>query len=219
MVGLAAFSVLPQGLPGYSHTASLAVYIKSIQEECYDEEDDLPELTDGSDSDSEDGFLDQESHEIAEHHMRKLALAIGVVSFANGRQDDVAGTISTEGYEELKKVTGQALGEEQRQRMNQVQPVCKLRNDSLEQGMSLVSAGGDLILSHAILMDSGANCNIIPPIMVKRLGLKVMAMDVGGSHVARCDGTSAQFSEYAYVDAIVAAGTPSATLHRMHTLF
>eukprot|EP00854_Cymbomonas_tetramitiformis_P011418 gene11418-13492_t len=53
-------------------STSLAVYIKSIQEECYDEEDDLPELTDGSDSDSEDGFLDQESHEIAEHHMRKL---------------------------------------------------------------------------------------------------------------------------------------------------
>ncbi|KAK3287729.1 hypothetical protein CYMTET_4781 [Cymbomonas tetramitiformis] len=55
--------------------------------------------------------------------------------------------------------------------------------------------------------------------MVKRLGLKVMAMDVGGSqasHVARCDGTNAQFREYAYVDAIVVAGTPSATLHRMH---
>ncbi|KAK3260011.1 hypothetical protein CYMTET_31016, partial [Cymbomonas tetramitiformis] len=53
-------------------TASLAVDIEGVREDCHDEEDDLPELTDGSDSESEDGFLDQEDHEIAEHHMRKL---------------------------------------------------------------------------------------------------------------------------------------------------
>ncbi|KAK3245304.1 hypothetical protein CYMTET_45107 [Cymbomonas tetramitiformis] len=214
------------------------------------EGDELPELTGGDDSDSEDGFLDQEDREIAEHRLRKLGeskpeaeaafcddklctrsslaellpscmsallpCCFGVVPSRNGCQDGAAGTISMEGYEKLKNVTGQALNGEQRQRMNQVQPVCKLRNDSLEQGMALIAAGGEQVLSPAILMDSGANCNTIPPRMVKKLGLKVMTMDVEGSHAARCDGTSAQFREYAYVDAIVAAGTPSATLHRTH---
>eukprot|EP00854_Cymbomonas_tetramitiformis_P003227 gene3227-4071_t len=71
-------------------TASLAVDIEGMRGECHDEEEDLPELTDGNDSDSEDGFLDQESHEIAEH--------------AGASSNDVAGTISTEGYEELEEV-------------------------------------------------------------------------------------------------------------------
>ncbi|KAK3244553.1 hypothetical protein CYMTET_45837 [Cymbomonas tetramitiformis] len=222
-------------------TVRLVVDIEDIHGECHDEDHDLPYLSDGSDSDSEDDFLDQESYEIAEHHkrsklgeseplnkitfcddkltslaghlptcMRACLSNFGVVSFADGRRDDVAGTISAEGYEELKKVTGQSLGEEQRQRMNQVQPVCKLRDDSMEHGMALVSAGGDLILSHAILMDSGANCNIISPRVVKMLGLKVLPMEVGDSHVARCDGTNAQFREYAYVDAIDrCSGDPS----------
>ncbi|KAK3255843.1 hypothetical protein CYMTET_34998 [Cymbomonas tetramitiformis] len=211
-------------------TASLALGIRGAQEDRLDEEDNLPELTDGDDSDSEDGFLDQKDYEIAEHHLRKLGeskpkaeaafcddklytrsslaellpscmsallpCCFGVVPSRNGCQDGVAGIISVEGYEELKKVTGQALDGEQRQRMNQVQPVCKLRNDLLEQGMSLISAGGELVLSPTILMDSGANCNIIPPRMVKKLSLRVVTMDVWGSHVARCDGTSAQFREY-----------------------
>ncbi|KAK3277595.1 hypothetical protein CYMTET_14409 [Cymbomonas tetramitiformis] len=53
-------------------TASLALDVGGAQEDCLDEGDDLPDLTDGDDSDSEDGFLDQEDHEIAEHHLRKL---------------------------------------------------------------------------------------------------------------------------------------------------
>eukprot|EP00854_Cymbomonas_tetramitiformis_P001183 gene1183-1751_t len=57
-------------------TASLAVDIRDVQEDCQDEEGDLPELTDGDNGDSEDG---------------------------NGCQYGVAGTISMEGYGELKK--------------------------------------------------------------------------------------------------------------------
>eukprot|EP00854_Cymbomonas_tetramitiformis_P015405 gene15405-18232_t len=53
-------------------TASLALDIRDAQEDCLDEEDNLPELADGDDSDSEDGFLDQNDYEIAEHHLRKL---------------------------------------------------------------------------------------------------------------------------------------------------
>ncbi|KAK3274113.1 hypothetical protein CYMTET_17688 [Cymbomonas tetramitiformis] len=47
-------------------TASLAVDIRDVQEDCQDEEGDLPELTDGDNGDSEDGFLEQKDHEIAE---------------------------------------------------------------------------------------------------------------------------------------------------------
>ncbi|KAK3251506.1 hypothetical protein CYMTET_39156 [Cymbomonas tetramitiformis] len=122
-------------------TASLTLdVIKGTQEDCLDEEDALPELTDDDDSDSEDGFLDQKDYEIAEHHLRKLGeskpeaeatfcddklhtrsnlaellpscmsallpCCFGVVPSRNGCQDGVAGTISVEGYEKLKKVTG-----------------------------------------------------------------------------------------------------------------
>ncbi|KAK3259318.1 hypothetical protein CYMTET_31679 [Cymbomonas tetramitiformis] len=176
-------------------TANLALDVRGAQEDCMYEGEDLPELTDGDDSDSEDGFLDQEDHEIAEHRTCASWARASPRLKPNGCQDGVAGTISMEGCEDLKKVTGQALDGEQRQRMNQVQPVCKLKIDSLEQGMALISAGGELVLSPAILMESGANCNIIPPRMVKKLGLKGMPMDVEGSHVARCDGRSAQFRE------------------------
>ena len=71
------------------------------------------------------------------------------------------------------------------------------------------------MLYKAILMDTGANCNIIAIKRVKELGLAIYEVEAG-SKVARCDGTSTAFKQYCYVDVILAAGTPHMTLHRLH---
>ncbi|KAK3238837.1 hypothetical protein CYMTET_51193 [Cymbomonas tetramitiformis] len=138
-------------------TASLALDVGGAQEYCLDEGDDLPELTDGdeiaghylrkpgeSKPEAEAAFCDDKRYTrsslaelIPNCTSALLPCWFGVVSSRSGCQDGVAGTISMEGYEKLKKVTGQALDGEQKQRMNQVQPLCKLRNDSLEQGTGL----------------------------------------------------------------------------------
>ncbi|KAK3273481.1 hypothetical protein CYMTET_18273 [Cymbomonas tetramitiformis] len=63
----------------------------------------------------------------------------------------------------------QHLTEEQALLMTQVQPICKLQNATLYEGLALVSSGGELMLYRAILMDTGANCNIISIAVVRRL--------------------------------------------------
>ena len=81
--------------------------------------------------------------------------------------------------------------------------------------MALVAAGGLLMLYKAILVDTGANCNLIPIRTVRRLGLTIIEAETGAK-VARCDGSPAEFTKYVYVDVTLAAGTPYMPLHRLH---
>ncbi|KAK3238654.1 hypothetical protein CYMTET_51350 [Cymbomonas tetramitiformis] len=81
--------------------------------------------------------------------------------------------------------------------------------------MALVAAGGLLMLYKALLLDTGANCNIIPIRTVKQLGLTIFDAETG-ARVARCDGSPAEFTKYCYMDVILAAGTPYMALHRLH---
>ncbi|KAK3234158.1 hypothetical protein CYMTET_55587 [Cymbomonas tetramitiformis] len=100
--------------------------------------------------------------------------------------------------------------------MAQVPPVCKLLNDKLAQGMALVASGGLPMLYKAILLDSGANCNIIIPLRtVRQPGLTFFDAETG-VRVTWCDGSPAELTKYCYVDVILAAGTPYMTLHRLH---
>ncbi|KAK3250220.1 hypothetical protein CYMTET_40397 [Cymbomonas tetramitiformis] len=109
----------------------------------------------------------------------------------------------------------QHLTEEQALLMTQVQPICKLQNATLYEGLALVSSGGELMLYRAILMDTGANCNIISIAVVRRLGLTVYEASTGAK-VTRCDNSPTKFTHYCHVDVILAAGTPHMTLHRLH---
>ncbi|KAK3269682.1 hypothetical protein CYMTET_21891 [Cymbomonas tetramitiformis] len=99
--------------------------------------------------------------------------------------------------------------------MTQVQPICKLQNAILYEGLALVSSGGELMLYRAILMDTGANCNIISIAVVRRLGLTVYEASTGAK-VTRCDNSPTKFTHYCHVDVILAAGTPHMTLHRLY---
>ncbi|KAK3237000.1 hypothetical protein CYMTET_52898 [Cymbomonas tetramitiformis] len=71
------------------------------------------------------------------------------------------------------------------------------------------------MLYRAILMDTGANCNIIAIAVVRRLGLTVYEASTGAK-VTRCDNSPTKFTHYCYVDVILAAGTPHMTLHRLY---
>ncbi|KAK3253277.1 hypothetical protein CYMTET_37463, partial [Cymbomonas tetramitiformis] len=77
------------------------------------------------------------------------------------------------------------------------------------------SSGGELMLYRAILMDTGANCNIISIAVVRRLGLTVYEASTGAK-VTRRDNSPTKFTHYCHVDVILAAGTPHMTLHRLH---
>ncbi|KAK3285984.1 hypothetical protein CYMTET_6444 [Cymbomonas tetramitiformis] len=68
--------------------------------------------------------------------------------------------------------------------MAQVQPICKLRNATLYEGLALVSSGGELMLYRAILMDTGANCNIISISVVRRLGLTIYEATTGAKRTS-----------------------------------
>ncbi|KAK3286879.1 hypothetical protein CYMTET_5595 [Cymbomonas tetramitiformis] len=85
---------------------------------------------------------------------------LGVVDFSDHGQVR-AGTIKTRAYDSLREKMRQHLTEDQALLMAQVQPICKLQNATLYEGLALVSSGGELMLYRAILMDTGANCNII----------------------------------------------------------
>ncbi|KAK3235497.1 hypothetical protein CYMTET_46299 [Cymbomonas tetramitiformis] len=127
-----------------------------------------------------------------------------------------AGTMEAQAYYELlKERMLSGLTEEQITAMAHVQPVCKLLNDKLAQGMALVASGGLLMMYKALLLDTGANCNIIPIRTVRQLGLTIFDAETG-ARVARCDGSPAEFTKYCYVDVILAADTPYMTLHRLH---
>ncbi|KAK3241520.1 hypothetical protein CYMTET_48717, partial [Cymbomonas tetramitiformis] len=73
----------------------------------------------------------------------------GVEDFsARGRLH--AGTMEAEAYELLKERMLSGLIEEHITAMAQVQPVCKLLNDKLAEGMALVASGGLLMLYKAL---------------------------------------------------------------------
>ncbi|KAK3252619.1 hypothetical protein CYMTET_9932 [Cymbomonas tetramitiformis] len=139
----------------------------------------------------------------------------GVEVHDDGQGQVHAGKMESHAYELLKERMLSGLTEEHIKAMAQVQPVCKLLNQCLAQGMALVASGGLLMLYKVILMDTGANCNIITIKTVKQLGLTIFETGTG-SRVTRCDGSPAQFSQYCYVDVVLAAGTPHQTLHRLH---
>ncbi|KAK3289632.1 hypothetical protein CYMTET_2949 [Cymbomonas tetramitiformis] len=139
---------------------------------------------------------------------------LGVVDFSDHGHVR-AGTIKTRAYDSLREKMRQHLTDEQALLMTQVQPICKLQNATLYEGLALVSSGGELMLYRAILMDTGANCNIISIAVVRRLGLTVYEASTGAK-VTRCDNSPTKFTHYCHVDVILAAGTPHMTLHRLH---
>ncbi|KAK3287527.1 hypothetical protein CYMTET_4973 [Cymbomonas tetramitiformis] len=140
---------------------------------------------------------------------------LGVIDFSDHGHVR-AGTIKTRAYDSLREKMRQHLTEEQALLMTQVQPICKLQNATLYEGLALVSSGGELMLYRAILMDTGANCNIISIAVVRRLGLTVYEASTGAK-VTRCDNSPTKFTHYCHVDVIIlAAGTPHMTLHRLH---
>ncbi|KAK3277921.1 hypothetical protein CYMTET_14104 [Cymbomonas tetramitiformis] len=139
---------------------------------------------------------------------------LGVVDFSDHGHVR-AGTIKTLAYDVLRAKMKQHLTDDQVLLMTQVQPICKLQNATLHEGLALVSSGGELMLYRAILMDTGANCNIISIAVVKRLGLTVYEASTGAK-VTRCDNSPTKFTHYCYVDVILAAGTPHMTLHRLY---
>ncbi|KAK3272731.1 hypothetical protein CYMTET_18989 [Cymbomonas tetramitiformis] len=82
-------------------------------------------------------------------------------------------------------------------------------------GDGIASMSGELILYKAVLLDTGAHCNLITHKVVKRLGL-AMYEESTGAKVARCDSSPTEFNHYCFVDVIQAAGTPRMILHRVH---
>ncbi|KAK3284417.1 hypothetical protein CYMTET_7918 [Cymbomonas tetramitiformis] len=139
---------------------------------------------------------------------------LGVVDFSEHGHVR-AGTIKPRAYDALREKMKHHLTEEQTLLMAQVQPICKLQNATLCEGLALVSSGGELMLYRAILMDTGANCNIISIAVVRRLGLTVYEASTGAK-VTRCDNSPTKFTHYCHVDVILAAGTPRMTLHRLY---
>ncbi|KAK3247245.1 hypothetical protein CYMTET_43249 [Cymbomonas tetramitiformis] len=191
-----------------------------------DDDDDCPGMESGDDSDEEEVPLDEMPEDMVEQprkgrttvHVTAAAATVqesyGVRDFSE-RGELHAGTMEAKAYELLKKKMLSGLTEEQLTAMAQVQPVCKLLNESLAQGMALMASGGLLMLYKALLLDTGANCNIIPIRTANRLGLTIFDAETG-ARVARCDGSPAEFTKYCYVDVVLAAGTPYMTLHRLH---
>ncbi|KAK3277617.1 hypothetical protein CYMTET_14386 [Cymbomonas tetramitiformis] len=140
---------------------------------------------------------------------------LGVVDFSDHGHVR-AGTINkTRAFDSLREKMKQHLTEDQTLLMAQVQPICKLQNATLYEGLALVSSGGELMLYRAILVDTGANCNIISIAVVRRLGLTVYEASTGAK-LTRCDNSPTKFTHYCHVDVILAAGTPHMTLHRLH---
>ncbi|KAK3287317.1 hypothetical protein CYMTET_5164 [Cymbomonas tetramitiformis] len=72
-----------------------------------------------------------------------------------------AGTIQNRPYEASRLKMKDHLTEDQTLQMAQGQSICKLLNATLYEGLALVSSGGELMFYRALLMDTGANCNII----------------------------------------------------------
>ncbi|KAK3288007.1 hypothetical protein CYMTET_4513 [Cymbomonas tetramitiformis] len=193
-----------------------------------EEGDDAPELSDGDDDDGDDVALEEMPPGVVEvHHAgRPLARSAQMgeqrrctehegaqVSEVTGQVE--AGTMAANVYSQLKERMSRNVSDELLTDMAQVQPVCKLLNRTLEEGMALISAWGVLMLYRAILYDTGANCNIIPIRRVLELGLAIYDVASSG-RVTRCDGTPTEFSKYCYVEVVLAAGTPHMTLHRLH---
>ncbi|KAK3252588.1 hypothetical protein CYMTET_38121 [Cymbomonas tetramitiformis] len=132
---------------------------------CYDEE--VPDLSsDDEEDDEEDDDVPLE--EMAEGMVDSLYRAAAAcvnrrygVHVSGDVRDIRAGSIQAHTYELLKKRMEASLSEEMLSGMAQVQPVCKLVNQTLAEGLALVALEGGLMLYKAILMDTGANCNII----------------------------------------------------------
>ncbi|KAK3265874.1 hypothetical protein CYMTET_25473 [Cymbomonas tetramitiformis] len=139
--------------------AALAAYLGKCQS-----------CDDGDDSDDEEMPLDAMPEDMVEQPKRRsvtvtaAAAAIqdkfGVTDFSvKGKLH--AGTMEAEAYELLKKKMLSGLTEEQLTAMEQVQPVCKLLNDTLAQGMALVACGGLLMLYKALLLDTDQMLNLL----------------------------------------------------------
>ncbi|KAK3273782.1 hypothetical protein CYMTET_17992 [Cymbomonas tetramitiformis] len=194
--------------------AALAADRGDCEGDTGEDEEDPESLVSGSDSDAEEIPLDEMSEDVVDQP-KKRRTSITAASAAIQGSHDVedfsvkgrahAGNMGAQAYELLKERMLSGLTEEQITAMAQVQPVCKLLNDKLAQGMALVAAGGLLMLYNAILLDTGANCNIIPIRTVKQLRLTIFDAETG-ARVARCDGSPAEFTKYYYVDVILAAG-------------
>ncbi|KAK3253430.1 hypothetical protein CYMTET_37320 [Cymbomonas tetramitiformis] len=187
------------------------------EESLVEDDEEVPDLC--SDGEEQDDIpLEEMAEGVVDSLYRAAAACVnrGYGVHVSGNVRDIrAGSIQAHTYELLKKRMESSLSEEMLSGMAQVQPVCKLVNQTLAQGLALVALEGGLMLYKAILMDTGANCNIIAIKRVKELGLAIYEVEAG-SKVARCDGTSTAFKQYCYVDVILAAGTPHMTLHRLH---
>ncbi|KAK3269151.1 hypothetical protein CYMTET_22385 [Cymbomonas tetramitiformis] len=204
--------------------AALAAYRGDCESDTCEDEEDLESLVSGSDSDEEEIPLDEMPEDVVDQPKKRrtsITAAAAAVQGSRGVEDFSArgrvhaGNMGAQAYELLKERMLSGLTEEQITAMAQVQPVCKLLDDKLAQGMALVAAGGLLMLYKALLLDTGANCNTIPIRTVNQLGLTIFDAKTG-ARVARCDGSPAEFTKYCYVDVILAAGTSYMTLHRLH---
>ncbi|KAK3250017.1 hypothetical protein CYMTET_40584 [Cymbomonas tetramitiformis] len=124
------------------------------------------------------GILYHPQRMVASAAVKHMVESDGIRDF--GVKDQIsAGSIGEEAYELLKEHMLSGLTDHQKQQMAQVQPVCKLLNSRLAEGMALVAVGGLLMLYKAILMDTGANCNLIPIRTVRRLGLTIFEAETG----------------------------------------
>ncbi|KAK3244710.1 hypothetical protein CYMTET_45690 [Cymbomonas tetramitiformis] len=173
----------------------MASLLKSFNEN----EEDLESLVSGLDSEDAEVFLDEMPEDVVDQPKRRrtsITVAAAAVQGNYGVEDFStrgrlhAGTMEAEAYELLKKRMLSGLTEEQITAMAQYK---------------------------AILLDTGANCNIIPLRTVKQLGLTIFDSETG-ARVTRCDGSPAEFTKYCYVDVILAADTPCMTLHRLHAV-
>ncbi|KAK3259288.1 hypothetical protein CYMTET_31708 [Cymbomonas tetramitiformis] len=163
-----------------------------------DEDDDvLPELVDGEESDSdEDGDipLDEE-------------MPPGVIDGRRGAQQQAAAAqVRVHHGITVSEVPGRV----------EAGSIDRREYESLKERMSSSLSAGTLTdMAQGMLYDTGANCNIIPIRRVQELGLAIYDAK-SSARVTRCDGSPTAFTKYCYVEVVLAAGTPHMTLHRLH---
>ncbi|KAK3249422.1 hypothetical protein CYMTET_41148 [Cymbomonas tetramitiformis] len=128
-----------------------------------EDEEDPGGLVSGSDSDEDEEIpLDEMPEDVVDQPKRRrtaITAASAAIQGSHGVEDFSvkgrvhAGNMEARAYELPKERMFSGLTEEQITAMAQVQPVCKLLNDKLAQGVALVVAGGLLMLYKALLRE------------------------------------------------------------------
>ena len=122
------------------------------EESLVEDDEEVPDLC--SDGEEEDDIpLDEMAEGVVDSLYRAAAACVnrGYGVHVSGNVRDIrAGGIQAHTYELLKKRMESSLSEEMLSGMAQVQPVCKLVNQTLAQGLALVALEGgvDVIQGH-----------------------------------------------------------------------